>query len=182
METNRIIDELKAVAGLDWNPEQKAYYEQRAKDARIVQCVRMCDVFTPAQIRFFGAMGWKTQKKMCYRNAAELITTILKSRRVFPDIPPVMYVEGYVYSYGLLPIEHAFVKVGDKYIDPTIERALHRDVRKEMYASLIELGPGTMIRYQAETGYYGDLYQYDYLRTHKPELAAHIRAMNPHRE
>ena len=36
METNRIVDELRAVAALDWNPEQKAYYEQRAADARPV--------------------------------------------------------------------------------------------------------------------------------------------------
>ena len=52
METNRIIDELKAIAGMDWNPEQKAFYEQRAADARVVECVPMWDVFTPEQLRF----------------------------------------------------------------------------------------------------------------------------------
>ena len=181
METNRIIDELNAVAGLDWNPEQKAFYEQRAADARPVECVPMRDVFTPEQLQFlFKDAGYKTQQKMCYKNAADLVNIIANpiGGLFFPE--PIWYVEGYAYSYRLLPIEHAFVKYGDKYIDPTFERALHRDVREEMYVSLIELEPLTMIRYQEETGYYGELYQYDYLCKNRPELAQHIRARNPH--
>lgn len=30
METNRIIEELRAKASFDWNPEQKAWFEQQA--------------------------------------------------------------------------------------------------------------------------------------------------------
>ena len=115
---------------------------------------------------------------MCYKNAAELVTLMEQHAWMFPE--PGIYVEGYAYCYGLLPIEHAFVKVGDKYIDPTFERALHRDVRKEMYASCIELDPETMARYQLETGFYGDLYVYDYMCKNRPELAQQIRARNPH--
>lgn len=181
MKTNTIIDELKAVAGLDWNPEQKAFYEQMEADARPVECVRMRYVFTPEQLRFlFKDSGYKAQQKMCYKNATDLVNAIANpiGGLFFPE--PIWYVEGYVYSYGLLPIEHAFVKYGDKYIDPTFERALHRDVRKEMYASCIELEPVTMTRYQCETGFYGELYQYDYLCKNRPELAAKMRARNPH--
>lgn len=177
METNLIIDELKAVAGLDWNPEQKAFYEQRAADARPVQCVRMRDAFSEGELYIiFAQLNYRTQKKMCYKNAAELVRII----RNIGTLPPVKYVEGYAYCYGLLPIEHAFVKVGDLYVDPTFERALHRDVRKEMYASCIELDPETMARYQLETGFYGDLYVYDYMCKNRPELAEQIRARNPH--
>lgn len=182
METNRIIDELKAVAGLDWNPEQKAFYEQRAADARVVECVPMRDAFTPEQLQFlFKNTGYKTQQKMCYKNAAELVERAEWMAAHFDSgVPEMKYVEGYAYCYGLLPIEHAFVKVGDKYIDPTFERALHRDVRKEMYASCIELDAETMVRYQQETGFYGELYQYDYMCKNRPELAQQIRARNPH--
>lgn len=143
METNIIIQELRARASLGWNPEQQAWFDQQANDARPVQCVRMRDAFT--------------------------LTTA-----------PVRYVEGFAYYDGLLSIEHAFVKVGDLYIDPTFERALHLDVRKEIYASCIELNPETMVRYQLETGFYGELYQYDYLCKNRPELAAKMRARNPH--
>lgn len=178
METNRIIEELRAVAALDWNPEQKGYYEQRAADARPVECVRMKDVFTPGQIHFLTiGRGYKTQRKMCYKNAADLVLLISLNPIKFPL--PVKYVEGFAYGCGILQIEHAFVKIGNHYIDPTFEMALHRDVRKEMYASLIELDPETMAKYQLETGYYGDLYQYDYLCKNRPELAAQIRAESP---
>lgn len=181
MEINRIIDELKAVAELDWNPEQKAFYEQRAADAKPVECVPMRDVFTPEQLQFlFKDAGYKTQQKMCYKNAADLVNVIANpiGGLFFPE--PIWYVEGYAYCCDLLPIEHAFVKYGDKYIDPTFERALHRNVRKEMYVSCIELEPVTMARYQMETGFYGDLYVYDYMCKNRPELAAQIRARNPH--
>ena len=179
METNRIVDELRALASLNWNPEQQAWFDQQANDARPVQCVRMRDAFTPEQMVIIRE-HYKAQQKMCYKNAAELVGMIANpfGGLFFPE--PIWYVEGFAYCYGLLPIEHAFVKYGDKYIDPTLERALHRDVRKEMYASCIELDFETMARYQLETGYYGELYVYDYLCKNRPELAAQIRARNPH--
>lgn len=177
METNHIIEELRAKAALDWNPEQKAWFEQQANDARPVQCVRMRDAFTPEQLELLKRWRYRTQQKMCYRNAAELVRLIEMDCRF---TGPIRYVEGFAYAYGLLPIEHAFVKVGDLYVDPTFERALHRDVRKELYAACIELDPLTMANYQLETGYYGELYVYDYMCKNRPELAAQIRARNPH--
>ena len=177
METNHIIEELRAKAALDWNPEQKAWFVQQANDARPVQCVRMRDAFTPEQLELLKRWRYRTQQKMCYRNAAELVRLIEMDCR-FPG--PIRYVEGFAYAYGLLPIEHAFVKVGDLYVDPTFERALHRDVRNEIYVSCIELDALTMANYQLETGYYGELYVYDYMCKNRPELAAQIRARNPH--
>ena len=177
METNRIIDEIRAVATLNWGPEQKAFYKQRAADIRPVECVRMCDVFNPDQLDFFRDV-YHTQQKQCYKNASTLVTLISHpfGRFLFPE--PVKYVEGFSCLFGVLPFEHAFVKIGDKYIDPTFERELHLDVRKEMYASLIELDPETMTKYLLETGYYGNLYQYDYLCKHRPETVAKMRARN----
>lgn len=176
METNQIIEELRAKASLDWNPEQKAWFEQQANDARAVQCVRMRDAFSTEQLEYIRRY-YHTRQKMCYENATRLIL-LMSDSELFPE--PVRYVEGFAYAYQLLPIEHAFVKVGDKYIDPTFERALHRDVRTELYVSCIELDFETMARYQVETGFYGDLYVYDYMCKNRPELAAHIRARNPH--
>ena len=144
-----------------------------------MQCVRMRDAFTPEQMRFLR-IHYHARQKECYRNAAEFVVLCSWESSVFPE--PVKYVEGFAYSCGLLPIEHAFVKVGDKYIDPTFERALHLDVRKEMYASLIELEYWAMLQLQVETGYYGELYMYDYMKHHNARLAAHIRAMNPHNQ
>ena len=178
---NPIIEELKARASFNWPDGQKAYYTKMAADAKAVECVRMRDVFTPEQLQFlFKNTGYKTQQKMCYRNAAELVQRAEWMAAHFDSgVPEIKYVEGYAYCYGIMAIEHAFVKVGDLYVDPTFERALHRDVRKEIYASCIELDPETMARYQLETGYYGELYRYDYALRHWPELAARIRQINP---
>ena len=166
------------MAALDWNPEQKAYFVQRAKDARPVECVRMRDVFTREQMEFLRKY-YRTQRKQCYKNASLLVLLISHPLARGLNWEPVKYIEGFSYAYGLLPIEHAFVKVGDKYIDPTFERALHRDVRNESYVSCIELDPDEMGRLQAETGYYGELYQYSYLKRFRPELAAKMRALRP---
>lgn len=181
METNVIIQELRARASLGWKPEQQAWYDQQANDARPVQCVLMRDVFTPEQLQFlFKNTGYKAQQKMCYRNAAQLIERAEWMAAHFDSgVPEIKYVEGYVYCCDLFPIEHAFVKIGDKYIDPTVERALHRDVCKEIYASCIELDPETMTRYILETGFCGGFYAYDYMCKNRPELAELIRARNP---
>ena len=176
METNRIIEELNAMAGMDWDPEQKAFYVQRAKDARAVECVRMCDVFTSEQMDFLR-MNYHTKQKQCYKNAADLVTFISHPFGSFLFKEPAKYVEGFAYSCGLLPIEHAFVKIGNKYIDPTFERALKLDPRKEMYVSCIELEWQEMVQLQAETGYYGDLYLYAFMKRNNPCMAAKIRAM-----
>ena len=171
---SRIIDELKGVAGLDWNPQQKAYYEQRARDARDVECVPMKEVFTPEQMKTLGKF-YHARMKMCYKNAATLVSWI---KYMFGDSfkdKEVRYVEGFAYSCGLLPIEHAFVRVGDKYIDPTFERVLKKNVRKEEYVSLIELTVEEMNRMQVETGCYGELYLYDYMCKNSSELAERMR-------
>jgi hypothetical protein len=64
------------------------------------------------------------------------------------------------YEPGLLPIEHAFVKIGDKYIDPTFERALHIDVTKCEYVTLVELEWLELAEIQEKTGYYGGIYNF----------------------
>lgn len=162
METNYIIQELNAIASLDVTGRQKAYFEQRARDARPVQCVPMRDVFTPEQLQFlFKNTGYKTQQKMCYRNAAQLVECAEWMAAHFdPGVSEIKYVEGLTYEPGLLPIEHAFVKIGDKYIDPTFERALHLDVTKCEYVALVELEWSELAAIQEKTGYYGEIYNY----------------------
>ena len=178
MTTSRIIEELRIWAAMNLEPNQKAWFEQRAKDAKPVQCVRMRDVFNAEQLYFINHIcGYHVQRKMCYRNAAELVNILNHN---FRDGNSIRYVEGF--AWNLVPIEHAFVKVNDVYIDPTFERALHIDVRKEQYVSCIELEPKRMAKYQVETGYYGDLYLYDYALKYDPEMAKKIRAMNPHNQ
>ena len=175
---NPIINDLNARASFDWPDEQKAYFVQIAADAKPVDCVRMRDALTPEQMKWVRLMGYHTHQKRCYRNASDLVRILGKAADEWEM--DIKYVEGFAFSCGLLSIEHAFVKIGDKYIDPTFERALKLDVRCEHYVSCLELDEQTLNRYQFETGYYGELYRYDYALRHRPELAARIRQINPH--
>lgn len=178
-QDNYIIEQLRGVAAMNWAPEQKAFFEQRAADARPVECVRMRDVFSKEQMEFLRE-NYRARRNGCYENSSALVNLIANPIGGLFFDRPIWYVEGLALSCGVLPIEHAFVKYGDVYIDPTFERALKRDVRKEMYVSLIVLDPVDMNRYQCATGFYGDLYKYDYLQKNRPELAAKFRALNPH--
>ena len=171
-----IIEELKGRARL-FSGEYGAYYEQIVKDSKPVNCVPMKAVFTPEQMQFIKDYGYKARKKQCYQNASKLIDCLELMQEYF-DIPPFKYVEGFARTF-LLNIEHAFVRVGDKYIDPTFERALKLNVLQEEYVSSIELEPFEMRKMEAETGYYGELYQYSYMKRFRPEMAAKIRSLNP---
>lgn len=156
METNRIIEELNAIASLGVSGRQKRYFEQCARDARPVQCVPMRDVFNEMQMAFYGKL--RMVKKQCYRNASNMVE--LGPIQAFGPLPGFKYVEGLTYEPGFIPIEHAFVKIGDKYIDPTFERALHINVTKCEYVSLVELEWPELAAIQAKTGYYGEIYNF----------------------
>ena len=169
---NDIKNQLTAMAGMGWGKGQTAFYKQMVKDCRAVECERMRDILTPKQREFINAF-YKAERKKCYRNAAELVFLMERADWLFPE--PVRYVEGF--TQYLILIEHGFVKYGEHYLDPTLERAVRLDVRKEIYASLIELEPATLRRYLLETGNYGNLYQYAYDLEHNPERAAAIRKL-----
>lgn len=178
---NPIIEYLEAWANLNVGEAEKHFMTQRLKDARPVECVRMQDVFNAEQMDYLRQY-YRTRQRMCYKNASELLRLIAEpggAYWLFPE--PAWYVEGFVYSNGLFPIDHAFVKYGDKYIDPTFERALKRDPRKETYVSLIEIEPVELYRMQFETGYYGEMYRYSYFKRFRPDLAERLRDLNPNR-
>jgi hypothetical protein len=181
MKTNQIIKELRIVAGFDWGAKHKAYWETMVKDAHVVECVPMSEVFNPEQLDFLREF-YEAKPKHCYSNSSKFVKLMSPplSRGLFTE--PVRYVEGFTCDDYLFPIEHGFVKFGDKYIDPTFELALKLDVRKEQYVSIIELEPAIMIKYELETGCYGELYKYDYYCKHDPGMAERIRSINPNRD
>ena len=184
METNPIIEELAAMAQLDLGPEQKAFFLQRAADARPVECVPMREAFTPDQLRFlFQNTRYRTERKQCFKNASMLVESAdWMATHYDCSTPAVKYVEGFAYAIGMLPIEHAFVKVGDVYVDPTFERALHLNVRNEKYVALIELDCAEMCQLQEESGYYGGLYEFLYRKQRKNRAPDESRARRSNTE
>ena len=158
----QLLNELKAYAGMDWHPAQKAWFERRVRDAKPVRCVRMADAFTEKELAAIAKSGWLPEKKGCYKNASDLVLL----GRTTPGLPEMHYVEGLALDPALpVSIEHAWVRVGDAYIDPTAERCLGADVTRWEYVSLIEKDWDGLAEILAEQGFYGDVYRYEYIKT-----------------
>lgn len=153
-ETNNpIIVELQAMTRLGFQGKQLAYYERMAADAKPVQCVSVKDVFTREEIRIIKKV-LRPKARQCYRNAA-LLTELFPGR--------VKYVEGFGWN-KILKIEHAFNRVGDKYIDITWEMVLKENVTENPYVSLIEAERDDVLAdIQAHDNTTGDYYLHKYL-------------------
>lgn len=157
MENNPIIEELQAFASMNWNAKQKAYFERMAADAKPVQCVSVRDVFTADEIRQIKRV-LRPKKHQCYRNAA-LLTELFPGR--------VKYVEGFGWN-RIVKVEHAFNRVGDKYIDITWEMVLNEDVTTYPYAALIEAECDEILAdIQAHDNTTGDYYIHKYIEEQK---------------
>lgn len=72
----------------------------------------------------------------------------------------VQYVEGKTNVF--IPIDHAFNRVGNKYIDITFEFALGLDPTQYEYVAFGEYPAGVIEEIADQTGYYGDIYRFCY--------------------
>lgn len=134
--------------------KQKEFFKAELDAAKGIQCSKLSDVFTKKEIARIKALG--LQKKDCYRNA-NLVTHAMPDR--------CSYVEGRVLVCGV-PVDHAFVKVGDRYVDPTLEILLNEDVTKLDYCSILELDCDTLFATLVESGYYGNLFGFLFAKNH----------------
>lgn len=128
-------------------------------DIKEVTCKPIREVLSDEEWRLLEQrtiMG--LQMKECYSNSLNVAQTLSAIR------DNVRYVEGYSLVANVLPIVHAWVKVGEDYIDPTFELVLKKDVTKETYAALGEYTYDYALSRMAEWGTYGDVYIQDNLR------------------
>lgn len=155
METlNLAIVEMEQMVELTKNavPRQKKWFEDMLRVAKPITISRMKDVLTPEQIEVIQEVI-KPEKKQCYKNA-HLLTCLY---------PEWKYCEGKVCApFG---IDHAFNKVGDKYIDITFELALNDDPTKYDYAVIGEYDLDTIDEVTSQTGVYGEIYRHKYLKS-----------------
>lgn len=98
----------------------------------------------------------KPKPKECYRNSHLLC-------EAFPE--RILYCEGK--TNVPIPIDHAFNKVGDAYIDITFEFALHENPSIYEYVTFGEYDAKTISKAVLETGYYGGIYKWLYYQSKK---------------
>lgn len=160
METNPIIEELQAFAKLGWNAKQQDFFNQQASDAKAVEMSPVASVFSPEELKLIKTVV-APKKRQCYRNALLLA-------QLFPD--KCKYVEGF--GWSLIRIDHAFNRVGDKYVDITWELALNEDVTKYHYVSMIEADFEQVIEDIAKfDNFTGDYYRHKYIERLKTQHA-----------
>lgn len=145
-----IIEEMRAFMRLDLNPRQKQYFADTIAVAKRVDIVRAADVFNDYELEIIRDI-LKPQPQQCYRNAHLLC-------QLFPE--RVRYCEGKTFAF--IPIEHAFNRVGDKYVDITFEFALGLDPTQYEYVAFGEYPAGVIEEITDQTGYYGDIYRFCY--------------------
>lgn len=135
---------------------QQAYFEQKAQDMDSIECVPLSDIFAKSEIKQIKQRVRPKQNE-CYSNAFHFCTQSGISGH------ELKYVEGYTTVAGI-PIEHAWNKVDDKYIDITLELVLKKNVSEEDYVILGEWDADTALRYMAEKGTYGGVYEAQFMK------------------
>lgn len=160
VKKSKIIKELCQLAEI-MHGKQKAYYERMLADATPVRITPLSEVFDEETIRMIKE-AIDPQTKQCYQNATMLCT-------MFPD--RVKYVEGRFTVCGLFSTEHAWNKVGDKYIDITAELALgHTNLNEEEYVSLGEYDDNEVLSYCIQSKVYGGIYEQKFLENYGKDL------------
>ena len=125
---NYIFTQLEMMSEIT-SGKQKEYYQHQLDCAKPIECVSIREVLSEKDIDLIKRII-NPQPKECYKNAASLAM-------LFPD--RIEYVEGYYGVEGVFGTEHAWNRVGDKYIDITAELVLKKDVKKEDYVKLMVL-------------------------------------------
>lgn len=145
-----IIEEMRAFLRLDLPDRQRQYFTDTIAAAKRVEVVKAADVFDEREIELIRRTV-RPVVKGCYKNA-HLLTLL------FPD--RVQYVEGKTNVF--IPIDHAFNRVGNKYIDITFEFALGLDPTQYEYVAFGEYPAGVIEEITDQTGYYSDIYRFCY--------------------
>lgn len=151
MKENSLITELRTISEF-MSGKRAEFYKQMIKDAKPIEVVRLSEVFTPEKIDLIE-MSIRPKQKECYRNALLLSTLI----------PEVLYVEGKMTCCRCFGIDHAWNKVGDKYIDITAELVLKKDPTLEEYMSLGEYEYQEAEPIVLKSGFYGEIYSTLYI-------------------
>jgi hypothetical protein len=97
-----------------------------------------------------------SKPKQCYNNAFRMISRI-------HDGQEVKYVLGVILFHGI-PMEHAWVKHGEKYFDPTLDPK-----GNDAYYSMHELPVDGLMAYVEENGSAPDLHDLDRFVRQHPE-------------
>lgn len=154
---SEIIKDIQMWLKLPLSEKQRQYFTELLNAAKQVKIVPAADVLEDYELEYIRHVI-KPRKQECYKNSHLLC-------EAFPD--RIQYCEGRVNVP--IPIDHAFNKVGDAYIDITFEFALGENPRETQYEYVVfgEYDTETIRRVALKSGYYGDVYRRLYIEKQK---------------
>lgn len=141
---------------------QQEFYKKMKEDADSVDIVPLKEVFSDEEIKEIKKRV-NPKPKACYENAWKLC-----DRFQFDGEHDIKYCEGYLNMKGL-PIDHAFNKVDDKYVDITVELALNREI-EDTYVVVGEYDTDKVREILLQNGFYGDIYKTIFLNSYKEKI------------
>lgn len=154
---SNILNYLEQLAKMDFHPKQKAWYERQLSDARLIQMSPMSELLNDKELcEMLRAV--KLRKNECYRNSVLVVEYLNNHGK------KAKYVEGQTCVCGI-PIDHAWIQVGEKYFDPTLELLLENEVEKDEYVALGSWEINEVWRVLVKTGVYGEIYKEKYIES-----------------
>ena len=141
---------------------QRELFTDKVNDAQSIDVVPLKNVFTDDEIDEIKKRI-HPQAKACYENAWKLC-----DRFEYEHKHEIKYCEGYMNMHGL-PIEHAFNCVDGKYVDITVELALHRPI-EDTYVMIGEFNTDEVREILIQNGFYGNIYDTIKLNKYKENI------------
>jgi len=124
--------------------EVHKFKRDAAQEVKVVQCA---EVLTKEQIAYIKTRI-RPKKRECYKNALDVARYL-----------NCEYVEGMMQCY--IGIDHAFNKVGDKYIDVTKEFALGENPSETVYMAFKSWDAKEAVWLTVNKGTYGELFSFE---------------------
>ena len=147
-----IKDHLKQIADLTKGSNQSEYNERRYNLAHEVEIVSVKEVLTERDIKWIKEV-LKPKCKECYKNAMRFAMQF-----------NCLYVEGQYEVCGF-GTDHAFNKIGGKYVDITAEFALQEKniTPAKEYLSIAEYTNHDAMDYVLKMGCYDSIFNFKYM-------------------
>ena len=163
-DVDKIIINMLELISKNSSGVQQKLFQQKLKDANSVDVVPLTEVFSKDEIKEIKKRI-HPQPKCCYENAWKLC-----DRFEYEGNHKIEYCEGYMNFKGI-PIEHAFNKVDDKYVDITAELALNKKI-EDTYIVLGTYSTDNVREILVQNGFYGDIYNTIFLNKYKENIKA----------
>ena len=147
-----LLEDLKKIAELTKGSNQGEFYARKVESAKAIQVVSVKEVLTERDIKWIKEV-LRPKCKECYKNAMRFAMQF-----------NCLYVEGQYEVCGF-GTDHAFNKIGGKYVDITAEFALQEKniTPAKEYLSIAEYTNHDAMDYVLKMGCYDSVFNFKYM-------------------